>query len=84
MENRDGVLTVAQIMVEYAEDLVTASPKESFSRIEMLILLNAVKNDRHLIAQLALCDQTIVKCRIDSFVSDASDLGSDGFRQDRR
>jgi hypothetical protein len=61
MEKRDGVLTVAQMMVEYAEDLVTASPKESFSRIEMLILLNAVKNDRQLIARLGLCDQAILK-----------------------
>jgi hypothetical protein len=61
MEKRDGVLTIAQMMVEYAEDLVTASPKESFSRIEMLILLNAVKNDRHLIARLGLCDQAILR-----------------------
>ena len=61
MEKGDGVLAVAQMMVEYAEDLVTASPKESFSRIEMLLLLNAVKNDRHLVARLGLCDQTIVK-----------------------
>ena len=61
MEKRDGVLTIAQMMVEYAEDLVTASPKESFSRIEMLILLNAVKNDRHLIALLGLCDQAILR-----------------------
>jgi len=61
MEKRDGVLTIAQMMVEYAEDLVTASRKESFSRIEMLILLNAVKNDRHLIARLGLCDQAILR-----------------------
>ena len=61
MVKRDGMLTVAQMMVEYAEDLVTASPKESFSRIEMLILLNAVKNDRHLIALLGLCDQAILR-----------------------
>jgi hypothetical protein len=59
MKKRDGVLAVAQMMVEYAEDLVTASPKESFSKIEMLILLNAVKNDRHLTARLGLCDQAI-------------------------
>lgn len=60
MEKLDGVLAVAQMMVEYAEDLVTASPKESFSKIEMLILLNAVKNDRHLIARLGMCDQAIL------------------------
>jgi hypothetical protein len=79
MEKRDGVLTIAQTMVEFAEDLITASPNESFSRIEMLILLNAVKNDRHLIARLGLYDQAI-----ESFVSDPSDSGSNGFGQDRR
>ncbi len=61
MKKRDGALTVGQIMVEYVEDLITASPKESFSKIEMLILLNAVKNDRHLIARLGLCDQAILR-----------------------
>ena len=61
MERLDGVRAIAQMMVEYAEDLVTASPKESFSKIEMLILLNAVKNDRHLIALLGLCDQAILR-----------------------
>ena len=61
MEKLDGVRAIAQMMVEYAEDLVTVSPKESFSKIEMLILLNAVKNDRHLIARLALCDQAILR-----------------------
>jgi hypothetical protein len=61
MEKLDGVRAIAQMMVEYAEDLVTVSPKESFSKIEMLILLNAVKNDRHLIARLGLCDQAILR-----------------------
>jgi hypothetical protein len=61
MEKLDGVRAIAQMMVEYAEDLVTASPKESFSKIEMLLLLNAVKNDRHLFARLNLCDQAILR-----------------------
>ena len=61
MEKLNGVRAIAQMMVEYAEDLVTVSPKESFSKIEMLILLNAVKNDRHLIARLGLCDQAILR-----------------------
>jgi hypothetical protein len=61
MEKLDGVRAIAQMMVEYGEDLVTVSPKESFSKIEMLILLNAVKNDRHLIARLGLCDQAILR-----------------------
>jgi len=38
---------------------VTASPKETFSKIEMLLLLNAVKNDRHLVARFALCDEAL-------------------------
>jgi hypothetical protein len=51
--NKHGDLTaMAQCLIEYVEDLLTASPKESFSKVEMLILLNAVKNDRELIALL--------------------------------
>jgi hypothetical protein len=52
MESCAGVMALA--MVEYAEDLVTASPKESFTKIEVLILLNAVKNDSDLFATLDL------------------------------
>ena len=55
----EGVLAVAQMMVEYAEDLVTASPKETLIKIGMLLLLNAVKNDRHLVARFALCDEAL-------------------------
>ena len=52
--NKHGDLTaIAQCMIEYVEDLLTASPKESFSKVEMLVLLNAVKNDRDLMALLA-------------------------------
>jgi hypothetical protein len=54
MESCTGVMALAQSMVEYAEDLVTASPKESFTKIEVLILLNAVKNDSDLFATLDL------------------------------
>jgi hypothetical protein len=43
---------MAQCLIEYVEDLLTASPKESFSKVEMLVLLNAVKNDRELMALL--------------------------------
>jgi hypothetical protein len=51
--NKHGDLTaMAQCLIEYVEDLLTASPKESFGKVEMLILLNAVKNDRELIALL--------------------------------
>jgi hypothetical protein len=52
--NKHGDLTaIAQCLIEYVEDLLTASPKESFSKVEMLVLLNAVKNDRELMALLA-------------------------------
>jgi hypothetical protein len=43
---------MAQCLIEYVEDLLTASPKETFSKVEMLVLLNAVKNDRQLMALL--------------------------------
>jgi hypothetical protein len=52
--NKNIELTaVAHCLIEYVEDLLTASPKESFSKVEMLVLLNAVKNDRQLMALLA-------------------------------
>jgi len=35
----------AQGVLEYLLDLVTASPNETFTKDEVLILLNAVKND---------------------------------------
>ncbi len=51
--NKNGELTsIAQCLIEYVEDLLTASPKESFSKVEMLVLLNAVKNDRELMSLL--------------------------------
>ena len=51
--NKHGDLTaMAQCLIEYVEDLLTASPKESFSKVEILILLNAVKNDRELMSLL--------------------------------
>ena len=58
--NKHGDLTaIAQCLVEYVEDLLTASPKESFSKVEMLVLLNAVKNDRELMALLARQSQSV-------------------------
>lgn len=51
--NKHGELTlIAQCLMEYVEDLLTASPKESFTKVEMLVLLNAVKNDRDLLELL--------------------------------
>jgi hypothetical protein len=59
MQSRAGVMALAQSLVEYAEDLVTASAKESFTKTEVLVLLNAVKNDADLTATLDFCDQAI-------------------------
>ena len=51
--NKHGDLTaMTQCLVEYVEDLLTASPKESFTKVEMLVLLNAVKNDSELLELL--------------------------------
>jgi hypothetical protein len=52
MNKHGDLTTMAQCLVEYVEDLLTASPKESFTKIEMLVLLNAVKNDSELLALL--------------------------------
>jgi len=57
--NKNGDLTaIAHCLIEYVEDLLTASPKESFSKVEMLVLLNAVKNDRELMALLGSYSQS--------------------------
>ena len=57
--NKHGDLTkIAQCMIEYVEDLLTASPQESFTKVEMLVLLNAVKNDRQLMALLGRYSQS--------------------------
>ena len=56
MAKHGGLTQFAQSLIEYLEDLVTASPKEQFSKIEVLILFNAVKNDADLHAMLEECD----------------------------
>ena len=57
---KNGELTaIAQCLIEYVEDLLTASPKESFTKVEMLVLLNAVKNDRDLMALLNSYSQSL-------------------------
>ena len=57
--NKHGELTaMAQCLIEYVEDLLTASPQESFTKVEMLVLLNAVKNDRQLMALLGRYSQS--------------------------
>jgi hypothetical protein len=58
--NKHGELTaIAQCLIEYVEDLLTASTKESFTKVEMLVLLNAVKNDRDLMALLARYSESV-------------------------
>ena len=56
MAKHGGLTLLAQSLIEYMEDLVTASPKEQFSKVEVLILLNAVKNDADLVAMLESWD----------------------------
>ena len=58
--NKHGELTlIAQCLMEYVEDLLTASPKESFTKVEMLVLLNAVKNDQELMDLLEHYSRTV-------------------------
>ncbi len=57
--HKHGELTaITQLLLEYIEDLLTASPKESFTKVEMLVLLNAVKNDRDIMALLERFSQS--------------------------
>ena len=57
--NKHGDLTaIAHCLIEYVEDLLTASPKDSFTKVEMLVLLNSVKNDRELMALLERYSQS--------------------------
>jgi hypothetical protein len=56
MAKHGGLTLFAQSLIEYMEDLITASPKEQFSKIEVLILFNAVKNDTDLLALLESWD----------------------------
>ena len=58
MAKHGGLTILAQSLIEYMEDLITASPKEQFSKIEVLILFNAVKNDPDLLALLESWDAT--------------------------
>ncbi len=45
MKNNGGLAVLAQTLIEYVEDLITESPKDAFTKLDILILLNAVKND---------------------------------------
>ena len=49
-----GEQLAAMGVLDYVSDLFTASPRESFSRVEVLVLLNAVRTDPELFAPEAV------------------------------
>lgn len=59
MAKHGGLTQFAQTLIEYMEDLITASPKKSFTKIEMLVLLNAIKNDSDMLAMMEAWDQKL-------------------------
>ena len=48
---------IAQLLMEYVEDLVTASPKETWSKVDVLVLVNLVKNDSEMMSLLRRFDR---------------------------
>ena len=48
---------IAQILLEYVEDLVTESPKETWNKVDLLVLLNLVKNDSQILGLLRRVDR---------------------------
>ena len=48
---------MAQLLMEYVEDLVTASPKETWSKVDLLVLFNLVKNDSEMMSLLRRFDR---------------------------
>lgn len=59
MTKHGGLAEFAESLIEYVEDLITESPKETFTKVEILILLNIVKHDPALRAMLTACDQVV-------------------------
>ena len=49
---------IARLFLEYVEDLVTASPRETWNKTDLLVLLNFVKNDSEIISLLQRFDST--------------------------
>jgi hypothetical protein len=45
---------VGLAMLGYVEDLLTVSPKESWSKDELLVLLNTIKSDEEMFAPEAM------------------------------
>jgi len=48
---------MAQLLMEYVEDLVTTSPKETWSKVDLLVFFNLVKNDSEMMSLLRRFDQ---------------------------
>lgn len=48
---------IAQILLEYVEDLVTESPKETWNKVDLLVLFNLVKNDSQILGLLRRVDR---------------------------
>ena len=53
-------------MLDYLSDLFTAAKKESFTRVEILVVLNHVKNDPELFDPAVLIAQQTANAEIDS------------------
>ena len=53
-------------VLDYLSDLFTAAKKETFTRVEILILLDNIKNDPDLFDPAVLIAQQIVTAEIDS------------------
>lgn len=46
----------AQVVIQYLEDLFTASPRETFNRADVLVVLNNVRNDQDFFDADAVAD----------------------------
>lgn len=57
MRHNGGLAQFAEALIEYIEDLITASSKETFTKVEILVLLNVIKNDPVMMHMLNSCDQ---------------------------
>ena len=53
-------------LLDYISDLFTMSPKQTFTQVEILIVLNHVKNDTDIFDPLVLIAQQTANAEIDS------------------
>ncbi len=47
---------MGEVLMEYIEDLITASPKGTWNKTDLLVLLNLIKNDPHTMYMLRQMD----------------------------